>query len=156
MPDADYKLIRVGSALHKHGKRMAIVDAADYPLLWFRVWTLRRGEAGNLYASTSYQGRTVDMHRILLGVVDPLVFVDHLDGFGLNNRRYNLAPGTPLANLKTRKRWEIERNRETGMHEVVVYASDGTRTVVGEYDCYSAAHEERWGKKAYWEGFPQG
>lgn len=155
MPDADYKLIRVGSTLHKHGKRMAIVDAADYPLLWFRTWTLRRGEAGNLYASTTYQGKTVDMHRIILGVTDPLVFVDHLDGFGLNNRRYNLKPGTPEANNKTRKRWEIERNRATGKHEVVVYASDGSRAVIGEYDCYSAAHEERWGKKAYWEAFPQ-
>ena len=156
MPDAEYRLIRVGSALHRNGKRMAIVDASDYPALWWRSWTLRRGDAGNLYASTTYQGRTVDMHRLILAVTDPQVYVDHLDGFGLNNRRYNLAPGTPAANLKTRKRWKVERSRVTGRYEVAIYAPDGSRSVVGEYDSYSAAHEERWGKKAYWEDFPQG
>lgn len=153
MPDADYKLIRVGSRLHKHGRRMAIVDAADYENLVWRNWTLRRAEAGNYYAATSYQGRTVEMHRIVTGITDPSVYVDHLDGFGLNNRRYNLVPGPPAANVATRKRWEIERNRKTGRHEVVVYSADGSRSVIETFGTYAEAHHERYEKEKYWQAW---
>jgi hypothetical protein len=150
MPDAAYKLIRVGSGLHKHGRRMAIVDESDYAELAWRNWMLRRAEAGNYYAATTYKGGTVEMHRLVTGVTDPSVYVDHLDGFGLNNRRYNLCPGTPAANVATRKRWEVERNRKTAKHEVVVYSADGSRRVIGAFDTYAAAHYERYEKQAYW------
>ena len=153
MPDAEYRLIRVGSRLHKQGRRMAIVDAADYAELVWRNWSLRRAEAGNYYAATTYQGRTVEMHRIITDVTDPNILVDHLDGFGLNNRRYNLKPGSPRDNVATRKRWEVERNKKTGTHEVVVYSADGSRIVVGAFETYSAAHHERYVKARYWGGW---
>ncbi len=151
MPDADYRLIRVGSKLNRHGRRMAIVDAADYAELAWRTWTLVRREAGNYYAATTIKGRTWEMHRLITGVTDPSVYVDHQDGFGLNNRRYNLVPGTAAANVATRKRWEIERNRKTGLHEVVVYDAGGSRSVVAAFKTYAAAHHERYTKKRYWE-----
>ena len=147
MPDAAYRLIRVGSALHRHGSRVAIVDEADYADLVWRTWALRRAQAGNYYAVATVGGRTVEMHRMITGVTDSGVYVDHLDGFGLNNRRYNLQPGTPEANVATRKRWAVEWNRRTGKHEVVVYAADGSRAVIGEFDSYAEAHEERYAKK---------
>lgn len=153
MPDAAYRLIRVGSLLTKHGRRMAIVDEADYAALVWRKWSLRRAEAGNYYAATTDKGRTVEMHRLVLGIEDPSVYVDHLDGFGLNNRRYNLLPGTPEANAATRKRWMVERNRMTGLHEVVVYTAAGHKTVVGAFGSYSEAHDERYRKKAYWSAW---
>jgi hypothetical protein len=155
MPDAEYRLIRVGSVFNKHGQRMAIVDVGDYADLAWRSWTLRRARAGNLYAATTYRGRTVEMHRLITGITDPKVFVDHLDGRGLHNRRYNLVPGTPEANVATRKTWKIERNRETGMYEVAVYSADGLRSVVEAFGSYSEAHRERYEKKRYWEGFPK-
>lgn len=37
------------------------------------------------------------MHRVLLGVGNE-EFVDHADGDGLNNRRYNIRIATPLEN----------------------------------------------------------
>ena len=150
MPDAAYRLIRVGSGLHKHGRRLAIVDAADYGELAWRNWSLRRGDGGNYYASTSYRGETVEMHRIIMGVTDPGVYVDHLDGFGLNNRRYNLNPTTPRGNMETKKSWRIERNRQSGLHEVIVRAADGSETRLGPYRSYSEAHNERYGKWDYW------
>jgi hypothetical protein len=150
MPDADYELIRVGSRLHKQGRRMAIVDRSDYREYAWASWTLRRADSGNYYATTTIKGVSVDMHRAVMGVTDPGVYVDHLDGFGLNNRRYNLVPGTPAANVATRRRWEVERNRKTDKHEVVVYSADGSRSVVAAFESYSAAHHERYAKEAYW------
>lgn len=153
MPDASYRLIRVGSRLNKHGRRMAIVDTDDFPALAWRRWTLRKAGAGNLYATTTIEGRAVEMHRLITGVTDPGVYVDHLDGFGLNNRRYNLAPGTPAANVATRKRWAVERNRRTGRFEVVVYTATGLRVVVDDFGTYAEAHHERYAKKVYWSAF---
>ena len=151
MPDADYKLIRVGSRLHKHGRRMTIVDVADFELYGWLTFSLKRADAGNYYAVTTYKGATVEMHRLITGITDPSVYVDHQDGFGLNNRRYNLVPGPPRDNVATRKRWEIERNRRTGKHEVVVYSADGSRIVVEAFDSYAAAHHERYAKESYWK-----
>ena len=151
MPDADYRLIRVGSGLHKHGRRLAIVDEADYVELSWRNWSLRRADGGNYYAATCYRGETVEMHRIIMGVTDPGVYVDHLDGFGLNNRRYNLNPTTPRGNMETKKSWRIERNRQSGLHEVIVTAADGSETRLGPYHSYSEAHAERYGKTDYWK-----
>lgn len=153
MPDADYKLIRVGSGLHKHGRRFAIVDAVDYAELYWRNWSLRRGDGGNYYAATSYKGESIEMHRMILGVSDPGVYIDHLDGFGLNNRRYNLNPTTPRGNMQTKKSWRIERNRRTRLYEVIVTAADGSETVLGPYRSYSEAHAERYSKKDYWSAW---
>jgi hypothetical protein len=150
MPDAAYRLIRVGSGLHKHGRRLAIVDEADYAELAWRNWSLRRADGGNYYASTSYRGETVEMHRIIMGVTDPGVYVDHLDGFGLNNRRYNLNPTTPRGNMETKKSWRIERSRQSGLYDVIVTAADGSETRLGPYSSYSEAHSERYGKNDYW------
>ena len=150
MPDEHYRLIRVGSGLHKHGRRMAIVDEGDFELVRWINWSLKRADGGNYYATGSYKGQPVSMHRLILGIDDPGVYIDHLDGFGLNNRRYNLNPTTPRGNMETKKRWEIERNRRTGKHEVVVYSADGSRSVVEAFDTYSEAHEERYTKKVYW------
>ena len=45
------------------------------------------------------------LHRFLLGVTDPEIEVDHRDGNGLNNQRYNLrmAPTQNQQNSKVRK-----------------------------------------------------
>jgi hypothetical protein len=152
MPDAAYRLIRVGSGLARHGRRMAIVDEADYAELVWRNWSLKRGDGGNYYATTSVRGESVEMHRLILGVSDPAVYVDHLDGFGLNNRRYNLNPTTPKGNMETKKHWRIERRR-SGVYEVIVRAADGSETVLGPYPNYSEAHEERYSKRDYWESW---
>src|SRR5215831_13148672 len=147
MPDAAYRLIRVGSGLARHGRRMAIVDEADYRELVWRNWSLKRGDGGNYYATTSHKGEPVEMHRLILGVTDPLVIVDHLDGFGLNNRRYNLSPTDAKGYMATKKRWRIERNRRSGLYEVIVRAADGTETVLGPFESYSEAHAERYSKR---------
>lgn len=150
MPDAAYKLIRVGSGLHKHGRRLTIVDDADYAKWAWCNFSLKRADGGNYYAATTYRGRTVELHRLIMGVTDPAVIVDHVDGFGLNNRRYNLTLTDHQGNMGTKKRWRIERNRRSGFYEVVVTAADGSETRLGPYQSYSEAHTERYDKSDYW------
>lgn len=154
MPDAAYRLIRVGSGMWRHGRRLAIVDEADYENLFWREWCLSRSQSGNYYAWTFVRGfGKVSMHRIIMGVLGREyreVVIDHRDGFGLNNRRYNLRAVTQEVNQQNCKEWTIERNRRTFLWEVIVTAVDGSKTVLGPYHSYSAAHEERWTKKDYW------
>ena len=85
MPDPDYRLVPVGRKGHQ-----AAVDEADWDRVRWRHWSLQRTEGGNLYAATTLYRGTVGMHRFLVGCEDPALVVDHRDGVGLNNRRYNL------------------------------------------------------------------
>ena len=94
----------------------------------------------------------MDLHRLILGVTDPGIYVDHLDGFGLNNRRYNLNPTTPRGNMETKKSWRIERNRQSGLYEVIVVTVCGwlrgpSRTVPELF----RSSRERYGKRDYLE-----
>lgn len=73
------------------------VDPADVPLclsLRLRVVDKTRHATRKLYVEDCrYEGgRTVHraLHRVLMGVTDPNLVVDHTDGDGLNNERSNL------------------------------------------------------------------
>ena len=43
------------------------------------------------------------MHREILGLTDPKIQGDHIDGNGLNNQRYNLRTATHTQNQRNRK-----------------------------------------------------
>jgi hypothetical protein len=79
---------------------VAVIDAADVPLVEGRNWGARL-DKNTVYARrTDTSGpapRTVLLHRMLLG--EPKGFqVDHKDGDGLNNRRSNLRVATNQQN----------------------------------------------------------
>lgn len=46
--------------------------------------------------------KTVSMHRLIMQVTDPKVFIDHIDGNGLNNQRSNLRECTRAQNCANR------------------------------------------------------
>jgi len=81
---------------------LAIVDDADFPLVSGRRWTCNISRAGIKYAiSGGVVGSkriTIAMHRLILGVTDSQVLVDHVDGNGLNNVRLNLRRATKSQN----------------------------------------------------------
>lgn len=90
MPDPHYRLVPVGRGTGL----FAAVDEADWELVRWRNWREQMTDGGNIYAVTTVYSGTVGMHRFLLKCTDTNLVVDHRDGLGLNNRRYNLRSAT--------------------------------------------------------------
>lgn len=92
--------------------RDCLIDAADLPVVqsvtgtWYAQRV--RGTAGKWYAiaKTWIPGtgaRTVLMHRLIMGLTDPLIEGDHKDNDGLNNQRYNLRECSHIENMRFRQ-----------------------------------------------------
>ena len=80
----------------------ALFDLVDLPLVaphrWCAAWFRR-----NIYAITQMRDergrqRSVRMHRLIIGVADPEVLVDHRNLDGLDNHRDNLRVATRAEN----------------------------------------------------------
>ena len=97
MPDTNYVLVPVGRKGHH-----AAVDEVDWERVRWRRWTLQKTPGGNLYAATTLYKGSVGMHRFVMECDDPALVVDHRDGCGLNNRRYNLREATYAQNNMNR------------------------------------------------------
>jgi hypothetical protein len=76
---------------------VAIVDAADFEKLSRYRWFTLKTKRGPCYAGTNMSGRIISMHRFLMNPPKGM-WVDHIDGNGLNNRRSNLRICTPRQN----------------------------------------------------------
>ena len=95
--------------------QFAVVDAADYEFLSQWKWHADR-DAATCYAVRSVSigdGRqaAISMHRVLLGLDDPKIKGDHIDGDGLNNTRANLRIATHVENCRNQR---LSRNNSSG------------------------------------------
>lgn len=93
--------------------QVAIVDNADYTYLsqfkWF-AWKDRKN--GMYYAMRS---PSILMHRVIMGLTDPKIQVDHKNGNGLDNQRENLRTATGRQNQYNQG---IHRNNTSGFKGV--------------------------------------
>jgi hypothetical protein len=83
---------------------VAVIDAADVHLVEGWNWSATPSK-GTFYAQRRTRvdgGRTIMMHRAILGLVDRATHVDHIDGNGLNNRRCNIRPCSIAQNQHNR------------------------------------------------------
>jgi hypothetical protein len=72
---------------------VAFVSDADYERVSQRKWQAQVSKKQKqVYAQATIKDQKVLLHRFILGITDPLVFVDHRDGNGLNCQRDNLRP----------------------------------------------------------------
>lgn len=84
---------------------VAHVDPQDFRLVRYK-WRARVADNGRVYAQRhrgpgdAESPSEILMHRQILGVTDPQVDVDHADGDGLNNRRFNLREKTRAENSR--------------------------------------------------------
>lgn len=78
----------------RHTDLCTIVEESDYISLnlGLYLWRHQKGKCGVVYAKTYVKGKTVLLHRLIMGIVDSprSVLVDHIDHDGLNNTKANL------------------------------------------------------------------
>lgn len=118
-----------------------LIDDQDFELI--RNLKLRLQPSRNaVYAAFGKNGR---VHRLLLGLNDRSLVVDHINGNGLDNRRCNLRVVTPQVNVKNRR---VSRSKTNGMPpgmwpyrgKIAVQITDcGKKIFVGYFTCQDEA-----------------
>lgn len=88
----------------------ALVSKEDYDRVAARRWTRKLGkDTETIYAVSYTKIRTrkyqrISLHRFILGINDPAVHVDHINGNGLDNRRENIRIATKQQNVWNSKK----------------------------------------------------
>lgn len=96
--------------LQLNGGNVCVIDAADVPLVERFHWRAKKfGLRGKVYVATSRE--TIPIHRVILGLKDPGVVVDHVDMDPMNCRRSNLRVCVKRENNANRPR---QRNNASG------------------------------------------
>lgn len=97
----------------------ALVDDEDFDELNKYNWSVAKKKDTN-YAIRSDlstgKKKTVSMARIILGISDKNIFVDHADGNGLNNQKSNLRACTPSQNSQNKKKDHNSLSKFKGVH----------------------------------------
>ena len=87
---------------------VALVDDEDYERVSALTWHANKQQDGTVYATHSFSmsdrpPSKIQMHRLILGVTDPKVKVDHRNHNGVDNQRHNIRACTHQQNLANRK-----------------------------------------------------
>lgn len=97
---------------------IAIVDDADFEIINNRRWYLSKqgyaigGESSNGIKSF------VKMHRLIMGINDANVKIDHIDGDKLNNQRINLRVASSAQNRHNSRKILNTKNNYKGVSYV--------------------------------------
>lgn len=96
--------MRIELSSRKHRNEYAIIDDEDYELVSKYNWNACfHGGSDYKYARSSGKNM-VSMHRVIMGVTDPKVHVDHINHNGLDNRKCNLRLCNNSQNQMNRKK----------------------------------------------------
>ena len=83
---------------------IAIVDDEDFEKIKHHKWSITSNkEKTHVYARAKIAGKTIKLHRYILGLTDKSMVVDHIDHNGLNNTRSNLRVCTLKENQANQK-----------------------------------------------------
>lgn len=104
---------------------VALVDPCDAHLAAFK-WYANRKRGYTTYAVHTPVGagqKYVFLHRVVLGLTDSALIVDHVNGNGLDCRRSNLRLATVSQNGANRK---LQRNNTSGYRGVFWHKPSGS------------------------------
>jgi hypothetical protein len=105
---------------------------------------------GYVYRKTTIngrRGRSVRLHRVVAGVSDPAVYVDHIDGDQLNCLRSNLRPANAKGSSQNRGKYRQNSSQFKGVvmngcRWIARIKADGRQFHLGTFDDeHEAAHE---------------
>ena len=126
------------------GRSHALVDRRDFDLVSQYRWVLNRPATGRCcYATTKLpDGSMVPMHRMIMAPASEMV-VDHIDGDGLNNQRFNLRVCSHAENMRNRRSVSASSGYK-GVHKHrsqwrVEIRADGVRHRLGCFNSPSVA-----------------
>lgn len=83
--------------------KVALVDLDDVQKIVGIRWYIHAQKCGLFYAGTNIKGKTIHMHRLIVGAKKGQ-YVDHINGDGLDNRRENLRFCTSQQNSCNKKK----------------------------------------------------
>ncbi len=89
--------------------KVTIVDDEDFDLINSYKWKVSKSHSNINYAiRNAWDGkqkkyRKESIHRVIMGVTNSNIFIDHIDGDGLNNCKSNLRICTHSQNACNRK-----------------------------------------------------
>jgi len=94
------------------GKYFAMVDDEDYDYLMQWNWSVSNQQNKSIYAvkggyANGKNENKIRMHRLILGITDSEILVDHKDGNGLNNQRSNIRVATRSQNNSNRRPYGV-------------------------------------------------
>ncbi len=98
-----------------HGLKCITVDEEDFEELSKFTWAVYIGANGVYYASTTVNRKKVKMHRMILGLDDPKVLVDHKNHDGLINTKSNIRECSILQNNRNKSSRRNSSSRYLGV-----------------------------------------
>lgn len=112
-----YKIVDDTCLLKLTQNQVAMVDVADAGLVLRYKWFAQHTAEGTYYAIGYEEGnkKRVQLHRLLLGVTDPKIEVDHISGDRMNNCRSNIRLASSKLNQNNRK---LNSNNSTGFNGI--------------------------------------
>src|SRR5271166_2578955 len=88
-----------------------LIDETDLAIFQSEKWRVADNGCGNLYIRAYTRGRKLYLHRLILGIEDSKIHVDHINGNGLDNRRENLRI---CSNGENRRNSKLNKRNRTG------------------------------------------
>ena len=93
-----------------------LVDEIDFEIFNKFNWYYRTTSNYPGYAYRRKGKKFVALHREILGVTDPKIPIDHINGDRLDNRRSNLRIATPQLNARNGKSRKNSTSSYIGVH----------------------------------------
>jgi hypothetical protein len=113
------KQVKLGGK--KHTGYVAFVDDEDFSRVTaFRWYCSRHGNGLYAYRASRNRPPFGFMHRFIIGLAEKDLYIDHIDGNGLNNQKSNLRIATKQQNL-----WNVSKmkNNTSGYRGVSLHSS---------------------------------